>query len=414
MNAEILTIGAEILAGDILDTNARDLARALKGLGIAVSRHLSVPDEEPVIAQAVREAMDRAEVVVVTGGLGPTPDDRTRDGVALAFGVGRVRHDELLPALEARFRSFGRRDMPEVNLTQITLPEGAEALPNPAGTAPGFRMERGDSVLFVVPGIPREMRAILEGSIVPWLTRHRPVRALFTRVLKTQGIGESDLVTRYGKVFDTLADVDLAFYPQTPGVNLKLTARADDGPTARRRLEAAERVLREGLDTYIYGADDEDLAGVVGELLVRRGWTVATAESCTGGAIAAYLTSVSGSSRYVDRGVVAYSNRAKVELLGVPESLIAEHGAVSEPVARAMAEGLRKRSGVDVVVATTGIAGPTGGSAEKPVGLVYSAVAAPTGVRAFRSNYPGDRATVVERAVRTDVNRLRLVLLGVK
>ena len=414
MNAEILTIGAEILAGDILDTNARDLARALRGLGIALSRHVTVDDEEDAIAAAVREAMARAEVVVVTGGLGPTPDDRTRDGIARAFGVGRVRRDELLPALEARFRSFGRRDMPEVNLTQITLPEGADPLPNPAGTAPGFRMEREGSVLFVVPGIPREMRAILDGSILPWLTAHRPVRALMTRVLKTQGVGESDLVTRYGTIFDTLADVELAFYPQTPGVNLKLTARAGDTLTARRRLEAAERVIREGLDTYVYGADDEDLAGVVGELLVQRGWTVATAESCTGGSIAAYLTSVSGSSRYVDRGVVAYSNRAKVELLGVPEALIAEHGAVSEPVARAMAEGLRARSGVDVVVATTGIAGPTGGSPEKPVGLVLSAIAAPTGTRAYRSTYPGDRRTVVERAVATDVNRLRLVLLGVK
>ncbi len=414
MNAEILTIGAEILAGDILDTNARDLARALKGLGVAVIRHTTVPDEEGAIAEAVNAALARAGVVVVTGGLGPTPDDRTREGIARAFGVGRRRYPELLPALQDRFRRFGRTDLPEVNLTQITLPEGSDPLPNPEGTAPGFRMERGESVLFAVPGIPREMRAILEGSILPWLAAHRPVRALLTRVLKTQGIGESDLVTRYGALFDGLADVDLAFYPQTPGVNIKLTAAGDDEGSARARLEAAERVLREGLDTFIYGADGDTLASAVGDLLRKRGWRVASAESCTGGAVAAALISVPGASDYVDRGVVAYSDRAKVELLGVPEALLEAQGAVSEPVARAMAEGLRERSGVEVAVATTGIAGPTGGSPEKPVGLVFSAVAAPDGTRAFRSTYPGDRATVVERAVATDLNRLRLVLLGVR
>ncbi len=412
LRAEILTVGAELLAGDILDTNARDLARAFKDLGIAVSRHVTVGDDVEEIATAVRQAMARAEVVIVTGGLGPTPDDRTRDGIALAFGVGRLLREELLPEMRAIFATFGHATMPQTNLTQATLPEGAVPVRNPAGTAPGFRMESGGSVLFSVPGIPREMKAILEESILPWLRANRPLTALHTRVLKTIGIGESELIARFQPVFDTLVGVDLAFYPQLPGVNLKLTAREDDAVAADARLAVAEAVLREHLKSHIYGTMGETLQQVVGELLVQLGWRVATAESCTGGAIAAMLTSVPGASRYVDRGVVAYSNRAKVELLGVPEALIERHGAVSEDVARAMAEGLRERSGVDVVVATTGIAGPTGGTTEKPVGLVHSAIAAPDGTRAYRSTYPGAREIVIRRSTMTELNRLRLVLLG--
>jgi nicotinamide-nucleotide amidase len=412
LHAEILTVGAELLAGDILDTNARDLARAFKGLGIAISRHVTVGDNVEEIAAAVREAMARADIVIVTGGLGPTPDDMTRDGIARAFGVGRTLREELLPEMRAIFATFGHATMPETNLTQAMLPEGAVPVHNPAGTAPGFRMEVGGSVLFSVPGIPREMRAILEESILPWLRDNRPATALHTHVLKTIGIGESELIARFQSVFNTLIGVDLAFYPQLPGVNLKLTALGDDAAAADARMAAAEAVLREHLKSHIYGAAEDTLQQVVGELLVQRGWTVATAESCTGGAIAAMLTLVPGASRYMDRGVVAYSNRAKVELLGVPAESIERHGAVSEEVARAMAEGLREGSGVDVVIATTGIAGPTGGTAEKPVGLVYSAIAAPDGTRLYRSTYPGTRDVVIRRSVMTELNRLRLVLLG--
>ena len=411
MNAEILTVGAELLAGDILDTNFRDLARALKSLGIAVTRHLTVPDEEEAIAAALRQSLAAADLVLVTGGLGPTPDDRTRAGIARGLEVDCVLYPELRPALEARYRSYGHRAMPEINLTQITLPAGAVPLPNPMGTAPGFRVEREGKALFAVPGIPREMHAILEDSILPWLREHRPVRALLTRTLKTQGIGESELVTRFGPLFDGLKDVELAFYPQQPGVNLKLTAAAGDPVTAERRLAEAARELAEGLGAAVYGVDGETLAEVAGRLLIERGWRIAVAESCTGGALVSYLLSVPGASRYVDRGVVVYSDRAKTELLGVPEGLIRSHGAVSEEVARAMAEGLRERSGVEVVMATTGIAGPGGGTEDKPVGLVHSAVATPAGLVTYRSRHPGTRDMVVRRAVRTDVNRLRLALL---
>ncbi len=411
MNAEILTVGAELLAGDILDTNARDLARALKGLGIVVSRQVTVTDGIEEIAGAVREAMARADVVVVTGGLGPTPDDVTRDGIARALGVGSTLREELVEPLRKRYLSYGNREMPENNLVQVTLPEGSEPIVNPVGTAPGLRVEHGGSVLFAVPGIPVEMHRMLEGDILPWLEANRPVSARLTRVLKTTGIGESELVSRFGPVFNGLRDVEVAFYPQIPGVNIKLVAHQEDRGAAEAALGAAGDVLRGELGSYVFGEGEDTMAGVVGELLVARGWTVATAESCTGGGIAAYLTSVSGSSRYFDRSVVAYSDQAKVDLLGVPAALIGEHGAVSEEVVRAMAEGLRTRAGVDVVVATTGIAGPTGGTPEKPVGLIHSAVASPEGTRTWRSTYPGTRDLVVRRSIATDVNRLRLVLL---
>jgi nicotinamide-nucleotide amidase len=377
-----------------------------------VSRHVSVPDDPDRIGEAVADAVLRADVVLVTGGLGPTPDDCTREGVARGLGLGLRLREDLREALEGRYRSYGNRSMPPINLVQITLPEGAEAVPNPLGTAPGFRLQHGRAVLFAVPGIPREMHGMLADTILPWLAANRPVTALAARILRTMGIGESDLVTRFASVFEGLSGVEVAFYPQQPGVNIKLTARGSGPDATDPALDAAERALRDALGSLIYGTGKDTLPGVVGELLAARGWTLAVAESYTGGALAAAVVSAPGASRYFDRGVVAYADRAKTELLGVPAGLLQRHGAVSEPVARAMAEGLRERSGADVTVATTGVAGPEGGTAEKPVGLVFTAVAAPDGVRAWRSTHPGARDLVVARGVATDLNRLRLVLLG--
>jgi nicotinamide-nucleotide amidase len=412
LNAEILTVGAEILCGDILDTNARDLSVALRGLGIPVTHRQTLPDDEAAIAEGVRQAVARASVVFVTGGLGPTPDDRTRGGVAKGLDLDLRVRPELVEVLRARYLSYGHREMPDINLVQVTLPEGAEPIPNLIGTAPGFRIETPASVLFAVPGVPREMRRMLADTILPWLTSNRPVRALRSSTLKTIGIGESELVERFGEVFRTLEAVDLAFYPQMPGVHLKLTAEASGVEEAGLQLARAAEILRRHLGDFVYGAAEDDLAAVTGELLAAKGWSLGTAESCTGGSLAGYLTSAPGASRYYQRGVVAYADRVKVELLGVPQELIARHGAVSEPVVRAMAEGLRTRAGLDVVVAVTGIAGPTGGTDEKPVGLVHTAIAAPDGTRAWRSTHPGTREMVVARTVLTDVNRLRLVLLG--
>jgi nicotinamide-nucleotide amidase len=406
MNAEILTIGSEILAGDILDTNGRDIAQALAGLGLLVSRRVSVSDHIDVISEAVVNALGRAEVLVVTGGLGPTPDDLTREGVARALGVGLHLRHELVEPLRERFRTFGFREMADTNLVQLTLPEGAEPIPNPIGTAPGFRIEHQGAVLFSLPGIPREMKIMLEESVLPWLTAHRPLVPRAVRTLRTIGIGESDLVHRFGHVFSSFSNVEVGFYPQLPGVDLKLSSKS------LAELDTAENALRAVLGHHVYGVEEEPLAGVVGRLLVAQGWHVGTAESCTGGRIAALLTSVPGSSRYFDRAVVTYSDRAKTELLGVDPALIEAHGAVSEPVVRAMAEGLRERSRIEAVIAVTGIAGPDGGTPEKPVGLVWSAIAIPGETRVWRSMHGGTRDMIVTRSTNVNVSRLRLMLLG--
>lgn len=412
MNAHVLTVGAEILAGDILDTNARDLALFLAGLGIPVLRKTTVPDVVEDIAAAVLDSLSRTDVLVVTGGLGPTPDDRTRQGLARAFGVECRLRPELLDVLRRRYLSYGHREMPDSNLPQVTLPDGAHPIPNPVGTAPGFRMERDGRVVFVLPGIPREMKRMMEDTVLPWLRANRPVRSLLSATLHTQGIGESELISRFGETLNALEGVEVAFYPQLPGVRIKLTAQVDDPEEARRRLDAASKRVRGAMGSYVFGAGGDRLPRVVLSLLEERGWKVATAESCTGGRLAAALTSVSGSSRTFERGLVTYSNQAKMELLGVRKEDLDRHGAVSETVARAMAEGVRERSGAEVGLSTTGISGPTGGSPEKPVGLVYSAIAAPEGGRVWKSIYPGPRTVVMRRAVATDLNRLRLVLLG--
>ncbi len=412
LTAHVLTVGAELLAGDILDTNARDLGRALAGLGIAVTRHVSLPDDVARIASEVTEAKTLADLVLVTGGLGPTPDDLTREGVARAFGVPLSYRPELHAVLEAKYLSYGNRTMPRENLVQITLPDGCQVIPNPLGTAPGFLLEDPEAVVFVVPGIPREMAGMLEHSIVPWLRANRPVRALLSRTVRTMGIGESELIARHGAFLESLEGIDVAFYPQQPGEDIKLTARSRDAVIAERALDLAEGAVRERLGSLVYARGGVPMAGVVGELLVARGWSIGVAESCTGGALAAALVEIPGASRYLDRGLVTYSNRAKTELLGVEETLLRDHGAVSEEVARAMAEGLRERAGVDLALSTTGIAGPDGATAGKPVGLVFSAIAAPDGTRVWRSLYPGPRDLVIRRAVAADLNRLRRVLLG--
>jgi len=412
VRAHILTIGAEILAGDILDTNFRELARALGEAGIDVAAHHTVADDVEAIAALVGASLLTADVVVVTGGLGPTPDDLTREGVARALGVGLTLREDLLEVLETRYRAFGRTSMPEVNRRQVTLPAGAEGVPNPHGTAPGFRVQHGGSVLFALPGVPHEMRHMVADSVLPWLRAHHdlPVRAY--RVVRTMGIGESDIVERLGSVPDGWRGVGIAFYPRTPGVDLKLTHHGKDSRRIERELDAAEADLRRVLARFVFATGTTDLPEVIGGMLVERGWRLAVAESCTGGALAALITSVAGASRYFDRGVVAYANRAKVELLGVPQATLDAHGSVSEETARAMAEGLRERAGVEVAVATTGIAGPDGGTQEKPVGLVYTAVTAPDGTRAWESRSPGSRDIIIRRTAFTALHRLRLVLTG--
>lgn len=412
---EILAIGNELLAGDILDTNFQALARALRDVGAVVTRHLTLPDERGTIAAEVAEAVTRADAVIVTGGLGPTPDDLTRFGVAEGLGLSLVRDEAALDVIRERFRRFGVGTMPASNEVQADFPEGALVLDNPNGSAAGFRSDghgpRGASV-FVLPGPPKELVPMIDVHLVPWLMgRGRSVR-IGTRRVRTIGIGESALAERIRDWPFGLVDIDIGYYPQDPGVDLKLTAQGVSGEVIDAALDAAVNRLFGHLGPYIYSVEERGegrtpLAQVVGARLHARGERLVVAESCTGGLLAAMITAIPGSSRWFDGGVVAYDNRIKSEWLDVPESMIIAHGAVSEEVARAMADGARARTGVAWSLGVTGIAGPDGATADKPIGLVWLAVAGPDGTTAHRTQHGGDRTTVQKRAAATALDYLR-------
>ncbi len=377
MQIELLTIGDELLLGFTLDTNAAHIARALAALGVSIVRRGTVGDDAEHIAAAVREALDRTGAVITTGGLGPTADDRTRDVIAGVFGRKLVRDDAILANVQARFGKLGVK-MPASNVSQAMIPEGARVLTNRHGTAPGLWLtdERGRWCA-MLPGVPREMRGMLKEELLPIVAgmvgKDPPV--VVSRTLRTTGIGESALAELLGDLAKGVDGLPLAFLPAWPGVDLRLTSAARLAPAAESCLTAAIAKLRALAARYVYGEDDTDLAAVVLQLCRERKLRVAVAESCTGGLVGARLTAIAGSSDAFVGGVIAYSDAVKNGWLGVRAESLREHGAVSEPVVREMAEGVCREFGVDVGIAITGIAGPGGGTAEKPVGTVWIAAA---------------------------------------
>ena len=397
MTGFLLTVGDEILLGQIVDTNAAWLGERLAAAGVDLQRSETVGDDRGQILGALGRATDAgAGVVVVTGGLGPTHDDITRACVAEASGRALEFRPEVLDQIRERYAGRGRT-MPEIGRVMAEVPAGFDVLPNPKGSAPGLWGERDvggrTQVVAVLPGVPHEMKAIFEGSVLPRLIR-RQDGVVLSRTLLTVGEGESDLSVRIRDV--ALPDgLRLAYLPSLGQVRVRVTARGPDRSAARRDLDAACDAIRETLGRLVYGEDDQSLEGVVLDALAEAGRTLAVAESCTGGALAARLTLVPGASRSFLGGVVAYANDAKVDLLGVDPAAIEAHGAVSEAVARQLAAGARERLGADVGVATTGIAGPTGGTPDKPVGTVWLAYDDGETQRAVRLRLTTDRAVNV-------------------
>ncbi len=413
MIAEVVTIGNELLSGRTVDTNFAVLARELEAHGAPVSHHQSVGDRVEHIVAAVQQALARADLVVVTGGLGPTPDDLTRKAISQALGRPLALDEQVLEAIRRRWGELGgAAPMPANNELQALVPRGARVLENPVGSAPGLLVELEEKAVFVLPGVPSEMRAILRGSILPWLASHerQPVEYL---VLRTAGMRESVLAERLSDLSTRLPETVVAYLPHLGGVDVRV--RLPEADAARRQAvrDEARRIVGERIGHYVYAEGDQPLESVVGELLMAQGHRIAIAESCTGGLLAGRLTETPGSSRYFERGVVCYSNRAKEELLGVPLGLIEQHGAVSEPVALAMARGVVERSGVAVGVGLTGIAGPDGGTPEKPVGTVFLASVVPDGVRQRRLALSGDRQAIRERSVVAALDLLRRHLAGI-
>ncbi|HEU4721372.1 MAG TPA: competence/damage-inducible protein A [Gemmatimonadaceae bacterium] len=410
MHIEVVTIGDELLLGYTIDTNAAHLARALAAEGVEISRRTTVGDSADAIAGAVREGLDRAGAVITTGGLGPTSDDLTKPSIAALFGRGMRLDEEHLAWMEERFTRLFQRPMPAANRQQAMLPDGARKLRNNHGSAPGIWLEdeRGRWVA-MLPGVPREMRGMLADTLVP-LIRERlggDRRVVRSRTLRTTGVGESFIADRVASIDGGVGEAGLAYLPNAEGTDLRLTVRGVAPTEADRRLaEAAER-LRGAVGDAVYGEDGVDLAAVVLDLCRERALTIGVAESCTGGLLGARLTAIAGSSDVVVGGVIAYSNTMKSALLGVPVDLLVEHGAVSEPVVRAMASGARAATGAGIGVAITGIAGPGGGSEEKPVGTVWIASDLTGVVESRRLRLIGDRAEVRQRAAQAALEMVR-------
>ncbi len=367
-SAEIVTIGTEMLLGDLVDTNTAWLSSHLAPLGVAIYRHTTVGDNRQRIIAAILEAASRADLVITTGGLGPTSDDLTNECLALATGRRMVERAEAREHVDEMFRRFGRTPTPS-NYKQALFPEGADLIPNPTGTAMGALMEIDGSLVATFPGVPGEMKAMFEETLGP-LVKERTDGAIVSRTLWFTGIGESALAEQVQDLLDA-SDPTVAPLAGQGKVRLRVTARAATPVEAEEKIEPVAAEILSRLGDYYFGVDSETIESALARLLKERGATLALAESCTGGLLAKRLTDMAGSSAYFKEGLVTYSNESKERLLGVPHDLLVEHGAVSEPVAMAMAEGTRKLSGADYALSVTGVAGPDGGTDEKPVGLVY-------------------------------------------
>jgi nicotinamide-nucleotide amidase len=411
MNAEILAIGSELLTPGRLETNAVYLTARLLECGVSVGARVTVADDPALLESAFRTALSRAELVIATGGLGPTEDDLTREAAAAALGRGLRREDTILAALRERFARYGRTMAP-VNLKQADVIEGALVLPNARGTAPGQSVEKDGRWLVLLPGPPSEMQPMFEEQVLPRLRSRRAGAVLRTRVLRIASMSESDVEQAVAPVYKTFSNPRTTILGSPGQVELHLTADGVSPEAAEQFIESLAGALRERLLGRVYSEDGRELPEVVAGLLRERGLSLALAESCTGGLLAARVSQVPGASRFLERGYVTYSNEAKRELLGVEAELLAGEGAVSEAVARAMAEGARRAARADVAVGITGIAGPEGGTPAKPVGLVFIAIDGAAGSRVRRAHFPGDRERVRFQATQAALEMLRRGLLG--
>lgn len=406
LNAEIIAIGSEMLTPFRVDTNSLWLTERLNSMGIDVKLKTIVGDDEARLEETIRDAMKRSEIVISTGGLGPTEDDITRKIFARVLKRRLILDDEILEKLKARFAKRGIV-MSENNSRQALVLERAEVLPNPNGTAPGILIEEGKCLIAIMPGPPREMKPMFDASVAPVLKQRVGDVLILRRKLNIFGLGESAVDELAAPVYTKYRNPSTTILFKDGQIELHLTAQVKTETEGTRLLDELSGQLEEVLGDYIYSRRDETLEQVVGELLRWRGYSLATAESCTGGLLAGRITEVAGSSEYFLEGVVTYSNEAKMRMLGVPSAMLEEHGAVSEPVACAMATGVRRLAGSTFGIGITGIAGPGGGSEEKPVGLVYIALADEDAVTARKFLFPGDRQFIRTLSVNAALDLLR-------
>jgi nicotinamide-nucleotide amidase len=397
MIAEIIAVGSELLTPFRQDTNSLYLTEQLNSLGVEVGFKTIVGDELKDIVRVITSALSRADILILSGGLGPTEDDLTREGVAETLGLQLRRDPQIVQAIERRFTEHGWKMSPN-NVKQADVISGATVLPNSNGTAPGQwitgQSDGKEKIIVLLPGPPHELKALFESSVVERLRAKVPKQSLATRVLKITGMGESACDARIAPIYKRFVDVGTTILAGPGEIQLHLRTQAQSSEAADQRLDSLVGKIEDELGDCVYSDNGDSLEQIVSYYLQMRNATLAVAESCTGGLVAERLTSVSGSSRYFIGGAVVYSNALKTEMADVPEDLIDVYGAVSEQVARALAEGIRKRCGTTLGLGITGVAGPTGGTAEKPVGLVFHALASENGTEVVKRNFPGDRARV--------------------
>ena len=411
--AEIISIGDELLYGQTLDTNAHWISHKLDEYNIKVFQRTTIGDDADQILNAFATAAERVDIVLITGGLGPTKDDLTKSLLAEYFGVGMVRHEEVLRDITLLFAKASR-EVTALNAQQADLPANCQKITNPVGTAPGMWFYENNTVFVAMPGVPYEMKSIMTQGILPKLHEMFSKGVLHHHIIKTIGITESSLSDLIEDWEVNLPNhIKLAYLPTKGQVKLRMTGSGDDLNTLKQEIDALKMAIMPKIAKYVYGFGTDSLEGVIGQLLNNNNLTLATAESCTGGYLAHMITSVPGSSRYFKGSVIAYSNEVKITQLGVSTEDLKQQGAVSEEVAKAMAEGVRKELNADIAIATTGIAGPDGGTAEKPVGTVWIAYSDKHKTLAKKFNFSRDRTFIVHWSALAALNMIRLNV-GVK
>jgi nicotinamide-nucleotide amidase len=411
MRAEILAIGTELTTGQTVDTNGPWLSQRLAELGIPTGYHTIVADDVPDIVEAIRIATARVPLVLISGGLGPTQDDVTREALAQAAQVSLVEDPTALEHIRTFFSSRGR-SMPERNRLQALRPENAELLPNPIGTAPGLFMRLNQAMIFTMPGVPRELQVMFQEHVRPrLLADQRSAGIILYRKINTFGLGESAVEEKISDLTVRGRNPEVGITVSDAVVSLRIIARYPTLAEAQAEINVTESLIRQRLGDLVYGIEEEELEDIVVRLVHERKTTLATAESITGGLVAHRLCRVPGASQYFRGGIVAYTEEIKHRELGIPWEMLRTHGAVSAPVAQAMAEAVRRRFDVDIAVATTGFAGPTGGTPQEPIGTAYVALASQHGTEVVRHVWSGERTEIMSRTAKLALNLIRLHLL---
>jgi nicotinamide-nucleotide amidase len=409
---EIVSTGTELLLGQIVNTNASSLAKQLNELGMDVLFQSTVGDNRVRMAQVLTTALSRADIVITTGGLGPTQGDITKEVSADLLGLKLVLHEPSLQQIQAYFASRGL-PMAASNRRQAMMPEGAIVIPNSRGTAPGVILVKGDKSIIHLPGPPYEMEGMFFQSVAPYLLTHFGNQGCIqSKVLRTYGIGESSLEEMIADFIHKQNNPTIALLARNSEIHVRITAKASSSEAASQLIADLEESLRQKIGQYIFGTDDETLEQVVGRQLSAAQLTIALAESCTGGLLSSRLTDIPGSSAYFRGSVVCYSNNSKVLAVGVPQGLINRHGAVSQEVAEAMATGIKDRMASEIGVGITGIAGPGGAVKDKPVGLVYIAIAGPSGIKSYKHQFTGPRSAIKHRSANAALNYVRQFILS--